>query len=118
MIIILNKPATSEDIQKASEEYQSYIKVTIDLKKKIVVIGGEYHYDAEQELLKTGSNQDDIWGGGLELQSKNIETFAMINVRALLNPSQDILNQQIKTQFYSLAYEYLIDFAKKPPTFS
>lgn len=117
MIVILTHPATAEDIEKASQEYKSYVKITIDIKNRRVAIGGEYHFDAEQELLKLGSSQEDIWGGGLELHAKNIETFAMINVRAKTNPSQDILNPRIKEQFCTIAHEYLSEFANHPPTF-
>ena len=116
MIVILSQPATGEDIKKASEHYPNYIKITIDLEKEIVAIGGEYHFDAEQELLKLGSKQVDIWGGGLELTSKCLETYAMINVRAKINPSQDICDSTIKNRFLEIAYKFLKDYAAKPPT--
>ena len=41
-----------EDLVKAREEYPEYIKITADLEKRIVAIGGEYHADAEQILIK------------------------------------------------------------------
>lgn len=114
MILILTKPATKEDIEKASQEYKTYIKITIDIEREIVAIGGEYHFDAEQELLKSGSKQEAIWGGGLELSSKTLETLAMVNVRANNNPHQDIQNPEIKKKFLEIAYRFLASYANKP----
>ena len=116
MIIILSQPAIEEDIKKASEHYPNYIKITIDLEKETVAIGGEYHFDAEQQLLKLGSKQENIWGGGLELISKTLETYAMINVRTKVNPSQDICDSTIKHRFLEIAYKFLKEYAAKPPT--
>ncbi len=115
MIVILSKPATDEDIKNASEDYPNYIKITIDMAQEIVAVGGEYHYDAEQQLLNLGCKQVNIWGGGLELTSKCLETYAMINVRAKINPSQDICNPSIKEKFLNIAYKFLSDYAAKPP---
>ena len=116
MIVVLSKPAEQEDIDKAAEEYKSYIKITIDVAKELVAIGGEYHFDAEQELLKLGSEQENIWGGGLELSSKTLETLAMINVRANNNPHQDIENKTIKKKFLEISYRFLSHYANKPST--
>lgn len=118
MIIILSKPATDEDIKKASQHYPDYVKITIDIKKNIVVLGGEYHFDAEQKLLEIGSKQEDIWGGGLELSTKTLETIAMINVRAKINPHQDIMNQSTKNKFLEIAYKLLQSYANEPELLS
>jgi hypothetical protein len=113
MIIVLKDRATDNDIKRASEEYTHYIKITIDLDKEMVAIGGEYHFDAEKELLKLGSKQESIWGGGLNLTTKNLETNAMINVRAGINPHQEIQNQEIKSKFLQIAYKYVDKYANK-----
>jgi hypothetical protein len=113
MIIILSKPATPEDIQKASEEYKNYIKVTMDIEKGIVSIGGEYHYDAEQQLLAKGSNQQDIWGGGVDLLTKSIDTNAMINVRVKQNYSTEICDETVKKRFVDLVKKYLPNYVEQ-----
>ena len=114
MIVILQEPAKQDDMRKAQEHYPGYAKITIDIKKEKVAIGGEYHFDAEQKLLEIGCKQDDIWGGGIELESKTIETNAMINVRAKINPHQDIQDEKIKKKFLIIAYKYLRSYANKP----
>jgi hypothetical protein len=107
MIVTLSKPATQKDIKLALQDYPNYIKITVDIEKKIVVIGGEYHYDAEKILINNGSKQENIWGGGLDLITGTLETLAMINVRSKINPHQNIADTKIKKKFLDLAYNYL-----------
>ena len=57
MSIIIVEKLTKEDIQKAREEYSEYIKITVDIKKEIVAIGGEYHADAELILAEKYQSQ-------------------------------------------------------------
>ena len=109
MIVILEKPATDKDIKRAAEDYETYIKITIDIKKEIVAIGGEYHADAEIKLLNLGSRQEDIWGGGLSLKSKILETNALINLRIGVNGAMEIVNSKIRDKFLSIAEKYLGD---------
>ncbi len=107
MVIILSSPATEEDIDKAKEEYKTYIKVTMDVEKEIVAIGGEYHFDAEQELLKVGCRQETIWGGGVDLVAKRIDFNAMINIRAGVNYSTEICDEEVKQKFEGLVKKFV-----------
>ncbi len=50
MVIVVVEELSKDDVLKARGEYRDYIKITIDLSKKIVAIGGEYHADAEEVL--------------------------------------------------------------------
>jgi hypothetical protein len=118
MIVILHSFPTKEQIQQAAEHYPDFIKVTIDVVQKKIAIGGEYHFDAEQILLSEGSKQDNIWGGSLDLITKQLDTYAMINVRAGINPHQDIQDLSLKKLFLSIAYETLKNYAAKPQVLS
>jgi len=113
MIVILQKPATEDDIKKASEEYKTYIKITLDLSKEIVALGGEYHFDAEQQLLQLGCRQTDIWGAGFDLVSKKIDTNAMINIRPKENESTEILDYQIRNHAIRIIRKYLSFYVQK-----
>ena len=110
MIVILQKPAVDEDITKAKEEYKSYIKVTIDIEGEVVAIGGEYHFDAEQKLLAMGCRQDNIWGGGVDLVSKRVDTNAMINIRPKRNEATEIMDSNIKERFVNVVKKYLAGY--------
>lgn len=107
MIVVLKKPATPKEIEKARQDYRNYLKITIDIKGKIVAIGGEYHADAETRLLELGCKQVNIWGGGLDLVSGKFEASAIINLRAEQNPSTEILDPEIREKFLVIAKEFL-----------
>jgi Protein of unknown function (DUF5674) len=63
-VIVRNK-VKGKDIKVAKEEYGSYIKIVCDVKRKVIVIGGEWHVDSEKLLLNDGNKQEDLSGGEL-----------------------------------------------------
>lgn len=112
-IVLLKNLASNADIEKAKEEYKSYIKITIDINKELIAIGGEYHADSEELLLNLGANQESVWGGGLNLETGEVETNAIINIRTKQNnPSNEILDANIREKFIVLAKKYLKNYAK------
>jgi len=108
-IIIIDKIVTPEQIKKAKEDYESYIKLTIDIEQEIIALGGEFHADAEKILLGQGSQQKNIWGGGLNLETKILETNAIINYRG---GSAEILGPGIREKFIKIAKKFLGKYAK------
>lgn len=110
MIVIIGDKLSKEDIQKAREEYPQYIKITADLKEKIVAIGGEYHSDAEEELVnKHGCLSSNIWGGGYNIELNKFETNAIINLKPEVNDSLEIIDSKIKENFLKIVKEKLSD---------
>ena len=71
------------------------VKVTVDVEKIVIGIGGELHADAEQILIERGSRSEDIWGINFYpwLSCENrIEYSALINIR----PRQDNPSMELK----------------------
>lgn len=100
MILIISKKATSEAIKKMAEDFDGYIKVVVDVEQEILAGGGERHVDLEQMLLQEGSKQANLWGGGLDLETKEIDYNSIINLRPNQNnPSRDILSTEIRQKF-------------------
>jgi len=112
-IVILKSKLAQEDFEKAREDYKTYIKITIDIENGIVVLGGEYHADAKKMLISEGSKQKDIWGGGLNLKTKETETNAMINIRAGRNSSTEIIDPQLRRKFVNLTKKVLNKYVRK-----
>lgn len=112
MIIILGKGdrLSRSDFEKAKKDYGTYVKITIDVESEIVVLGGEYHADAEKLLLDLGSKQKNTWGGGFDVESKQISVNAMINLRPKTNYSTDILDSKTRRKFLSIAGKVLKDY--------
>ena len=68
----------------AKNDLGEMIKAVVDVKKGIIAIGGEWHSDAEEILLKDGSLQSDLWGINLypfRSQEQIIEFSSLINIR-------------------------------------
>lgn len=109
MIVVLTNPLTFDDVRKAREEYQDYIKITMDIEKEIVAIGGEYHADAEKLLIENhGCNSQNILGGGYNISTKMIEFVAMLNIRPSLgNNSMEIIDPEKRNSFEKIAKEKL-----------
>lgn len=107
-LITVDSKLTKEEIKSARENYPDYIKITVDIEKEIVVIGGEYHADAEKILVDNfGSKRSDIWGGGYNIILKNFEVNAILNLKPGHNDSPDILDPAVRATFLNLVKEKL-----------
>lgn len=110
MILVIKKRATKEELEKMAEDFGGYIKVVIDIKQQILAGGGKRHFDCEGELLKSGSKQEDLWGGGIDLESHEIDYNSMINIRPSQNNlSRDIMSQEIRGVFDKIVKKLLIE---------
>lgn len=97
MIVIIREKATKKQIEQMGEDYGGYFKLVVDLKRKILAGGGEYHADEEQLLIKDGSSQKDLWGGGFDPETGEIDYNSMINIRPLQNnTSREVSDPQIR----------------------
>ncbi|KKQ74348.1 MAG: hypothetical protein US96_C0034G0009 [Candidatus Woesebacteria bacterium GW2011_GWB1_38_5b] len=108
MIIILKKRATKDDIKKMSEDFDGYIKLVVDIEKEILAGGGERHFEAEQKLINDGSHQTSLWGGGLDWDTREIDSNSILNLRPGVNPSRDILSEIIRKKFDKIVEDILL----------
>lgn len=108
MLLILIKKATENEIQKVAADLDGYIKVVVDINQRILAAGGERHFEAEQELLKRGSKQENLWGGGLDLETGEIDYNSVINLRPQQNnSSRDILSTEMREKFSQILKKIL-----------
>lgn len=82
MIVVLTKKITTEQLKKASQDLEDYVKFVVDVEKQILAAGGKMHTDCEKELLNHGSKQEDLWGGGWDLQTNELDEVLSAEVRA------------------------------------
>lgn len=71
------------------------VKLVVDIKRRIVAVGGELHADGEQLLLAEGSTQPDLWGANYypgRGAEGCLEYTALINIR----PSQGNRSMEIQ----------------------
>jgi hypothetical protein len=109
MLILIKSKTTQEQLEKSAEDLEGYIKFVVDIENKIMTIGGLRHVEGEQFLLKNGSLQKNLWGGGYDTETGEVDFDSMINIRpAENNPSREVLDQNIRQKMNSMVSKFLI----------
>jgi len=104
VIITKKSPYTRDEINKLRELFDVYIKTVIDIRRKVCSAGCDRHFDSEKILLEEGSRQEDLWGGGIDLETLAIDCNSMINIRpGEGNNSNEIQNDKIREEFLKLS---------------
>lgn len=112
-LLVLQKKLTKKDFQLARQDYQFYLKITVDLLQKIVALGGQYHADAEKILVeKFGSLKKNLWGGGFNIKTQKFEANALINLKPGQNESLEILDPYLRQAFFDLVAEKLSNLSE------
>ncbi|HLD70061.1 MAG TPA: DUF5674 family protein [Candidatus Omnitrophota bacterium] len=97
-IKIIRKKISFQELKElALLNYGHMIKGVVDLRQKIIALGGELHADAESVLLEAGSSQIDLWGFNIypdKPRVERIEFTSLINIR----PSQGNRSIEIKDE--------------------
>ncbi len=106
MIITSKKPFTKEEIEQLKEVFDVYIKTVIDIKGEVCSAGCDRHFESEQILLREGSLQNNLWGGGIDLETKVIDYNSFINIR----PTQNNTSNEIQSENLRKEYERLTKF--------
>ncbi len=110
MLIVLDKKTNEQSLQKAAEDLDGYVKFVVDIEQKVMTIGGLRHFEGEQLLISQGSKQNDLWGGGFDLQTKELDFDSMINIRPNQNnPSREILDQKVREQIKNIVNKLLLE---------
>ena len=100
MIITKSEPFTNEEVENVRERFDTYIKTVIDVEKKICSAGADRHFESENVLLEQGSSQLTIWGGGIDLETKEIDFNSFINIRPNQNnKSNEIQDSEIRKNY-------------------
>lgn len=103
MIVTKSTPYTFEEIEKLKDMFGSYIKTVIDINKKTCSAGCDRHFESEKILLDMGCNQKDLWGGGIDMETKEIDFNSFINIRPVnSNPANEILDSKIRKKYKEL----------------
>ncbi len=106
--MIIQKKASKIEIEDLAKHFDGYIKVVVDIEKEILSGGGDRHFDNEQILLKNGSLQKNLWGGGFDTKTKETDYNSVINLRPNQdNPSRDILSIEIRNKFDNIVSKLL-----------
>lgn len=108
MIHILRSNATAEQVAEMLKEYESMIKIVVDIRRRVLAGGGEMHSDCESVLLDDNSEQDDLWGANWYPADQEIVFESLINIRPRLgNRGILIQSEELRKQVESITREIL-----------
>jgi len=110
MIHTLREKASPSQINEMLEEYETIIKIVVDIRQRILSGGGEMHADCESVLLENGSEQDDLWGANWYPDEQRIAFESLINIRPRLgNRNILIQDENIRKQVEEITRQILGD---------
>jgi len=110
MIHVLREKASPTQITDMFEEYETMIKIVVDIRQRMLAGGGEMHADCESVLLENGSEQDDLWGANWYPAEQRIAFESLINIRPRLgNRNILIQDESIRRQVEEITRRILGD---------
>ena len=58
---ILSSPTTRRDLASIAEnQFGDMVKAVVDVRRRVMAVGGELHSDEEAALIEDGSRQEDL----------------------------------------------------------
>lgn len=107
-IHVLHAQPTREQFEEMLVALEDYVKLAVDIRRRVIAGGGIMHADCEAALLEDGSNQEDIWGADWIPSSQEVRYESLINIRPRqANPSVEIQSPQIREQVDEVARRLL-----------
>ena len=108
MIYIIRSRATKEQMDEMIRTLGTYIKLAVDIRRRILAGGGVLHADCESVLLEDGSQQEDVWGADWSTSSQQVIFESLINIRPRQNnPSVEILDPVIRQRVAEITHQLL-----------
>ncbi|MDZ8264349.1 DUF5674 family protein [Nostoc sp. ChiQUE01b] len=107
MILLLRERATPEQLELLQQEHKFYIKTAVDIERRVLVGGGDLHYDCEQALLGDGSRQETIWAASFMPVTQKMIFESIVNLRPPQNRSMEILDSNIRERVAQIIIEFL-----------
>jgi len=108
MILILRSRADTEQMRQMLEALGIYIKLAVDVERRIISGGGELHADCELVLLTDGSQQANIWGADWYPLKQTVGYESLINIRPRANNrSMSIQNPELRANIDQIVQSFL-----------
>jgi len=97
VIHLIRSHASQQQIEEMLQALGTYIKLAVDIQRRVVAGGGALHADCEAILLEDGSRQEDVWGADWIPGAQQVTFESLINIRPRQNnPSLEILDSGIR----------------------
>lgn len=107
-IHLIRVRATRQHKDEMLEALSIYIKLAVDIQRRILAGGAMLHADCEAVLLDDGSRQEDIWGADWIPSTQQVQYEALINIRPRQNnPAMEILDPSIRNRVAEIVHRLL-----------
>lgn len=111
-ILIISSKIDAAQLQRLMEaHFVDMVKYVVDIRRRVIGIGGELHADAEQLLLQDGSRQADLWGANYypgQGPESCIEYTALINIRPSQgNRSMEVTDASVRESIREITFELI-----------
>jgi len=109
-IHVIDRPIEPELLRALVDRFfGDMVKLVVDIRQRLVAVGGELHADAEAILLERGCKQTDLWGAnyypGLG-PDDCVEFTALINIRpAQENRAMEVQDPEIRDTMGAIVHE-------------
>ena len=112
MIKIIDQKITEDELREIAKDfYIDMIKGVVDIERKILAMGGEYHIDASTVLIENGSRQQDVWGFNWYFDRTGdecVEYVSLINIRpAQGNRAMEVQDASLRDTMKTIILKYL-----------
>ena len=107
-ILLLEERIAAPDLARLVARFEDMAKYVVDVRRRVIGIGGEMHADAEQVLLEHGSEQQDLWGANYypgRDRDGCIEFTSLINIRpAAGNRSMEVQDPALRETIREITF--------------
>lgn len=109
-ILVSDQPIGAAQLGELVDRFfGDMVKLVVDVRRRIVAVGGELHADAEAVLLERGSKQADLWGAnyypGLG-PDDCLQFTALINIRPTQNnPAMEVQDPAIRERMRAVVHD-------------
>lgn len=112
-VIIKEKISKKRLAEITKENFGEMVKADVDIKQEVIALGGEWHSEGDDLLVKNGSFREDIWGINFypwNKPEKRVEYISLINIKpALGNRSMEIRDKIVKKRINFVVHKLLLD---------
>ena len=81
MIHFLHSKPSDQQTSEMLQALEVYIKLAVDVDKRVLAGGGALHADCEAVLLENGSQQENVWGADWLPHTRQVTFESLINIR-------------------------------------
>ena len=111
-IVIVDRRIEPAELRRLVDLYfEDMVKIVVDVRRRVVAVGGELHADAEHALLSQGSAQANLWGANYypgKGPEACLEYTSLINIRpAAGNRSMELMDSGLREEVRRLAHSLL-----------